>query len=130
MLFDRPLAASDATSISTMMPPAALKRGGVYGVCLTTFSRQHAVQTTHMASARFRARPCRGSNAVRVFRPSPASTIVVCSFLGMVLTLWPCDTDCDSVDDQFMSTFIQPAEGDLDEIKDLEIAAKSTVSQE
>ena len=40
------------------------------------------------------------------------------------------DTDYDPVDDQFMSTFVQPAEGDLDEIKDLEIAAKSTVSQE
>lgn len=38
------------------------------------------------------------------------------------------DTDYDPVDDQFMATFVQPAEGDLDEMEDLETAAKSTVS--
>lgn len=38
------------------------------------------------------------------------------------------DDDDDPVDDQFMSTFVQPAEGDLDEIEELEAAATILVS--
>ena len=34
----------------------------------------------------------------------------------------------DPVDDRFMSTFVQPAEGDLDEIEELEAAATNLVN--
>ena len=84
------------TSISTMMPPAAPKRGGVYGVSDNIYQIICGSNNTHgFWLSRFRARPCRGSNAVCIFRPSP-STIVVCSFLGMVPTLWLCVSTMDA----------------------------------